>query len=223
MDEPKMYDPGDVLMVRPKNLKSTVNEFFNLLTSNNVKLNRKTKVRLTTKYPEMPIPNPLRRILTLEQICTDYWDLNGIPRRWCFQVLSKITPNQMEKEKLEEFTSSEGQQELYNYCNRPRRNILEVLHDFPYACSKLTLNVLFEIMQPIRQRAFSIASSYISIKNEIHLLVAVVKYKTKLAKERYGLCSTWLASLSMGDRIYVSIRNGTFNFPTANHLMVRIY
>lgn len=49
--------------------------------------------------------------------------------------------------------------------------------------------------------------------NEIHLLVAVVNYKTKLLEKRIGLCSTWLASLKCGDQIPFWIRKGTFKFP----------
>lgn len=49
--------------------------------------------------------------------------------------------------------------------------------------------------------------------NEIHLLVAVVTYKTKLLAKRIGLCSTWLASLKFNDKIPVWIQKGTFNFP----------
>jgi len=52
--------------------------------------------------------------------------------------------------------------------------------------------------------------------DEVHLLVAVVNYKTKLVKSRRGLCSTWLASLnsSQGDlRIPVWIKKGTISFP----------
>jgi len=82
-----------------------------------------------------------------------------IPNRYTFQLLSYFTDNELEKEKLKEFTTPEGQDELYSYCNRPRRTILEVLADFPHATAKLSLEYLFEIFSPIRPRAFSIASA----------------------------------------------------------------
>ena len=52
--------------------------------------------------------------------------------------------------------------------------------------------------------------------DEVHLLVAVVNYKTKLVKSRRGLCSTWLASLDSSQedlRIRVWIKKGTISFP----------
>jgi len=82
-----------------------------------------------------------------------------VPNRYTFQLLSYFTDSELEKEKLQEFTTPEGQDELYNYCNRPRRTILEVLTDFPYATANLSLEYLFEIFSPIHPRAFSIASA----------------------------------------------------------------
>jgi len=74
-------------------------------------------------------------------------------------LLSYFTDSELEKDKLQEFITPEGQEELYSYCNRPRRTILEVLADFPYATANLPLKYLFEVFSPIRPRAFSIASA----------------------------------------------------------------
>lgn len=128
------------------------------------------------------------------------------------RILSVISEDNLEKEKLHEFSTAAGQEELYNYINRPRRNILEVFADFPHTTKKLNIKVLFEIMSPIKPRAFSIASSLRATKEDLHVLVAVVKYKTKLFEPRYGLCSTWLASLECADKIIFWIQKGTFKF-----------
>lgn len=50
-------------------------------------------------------------------------------------------------------------------------------------------------------------------KGEVHILVAVVRYKTILKKPRIGLCSTWLASLQPGTKVAAYVRNGSFTFP----------
>lgn len=184
-----------------------------MLESNNVKLNPKTTVKLETKDPYMPVPKHLKSEITLNKLLEEYFDLSAIPRRNMFTVLAQMTSSELEKEKLLEFTSAEGQDDLYNYCNRPRRNVTEVLGDFPHACGNLTIAMMFEIFPAIKPRAFSIASSCQAHKNEIHLLVAVVKYKTKLVKERLGLCSNWLAGLKTGGRVPVWIKSGSFKFP----------
>ena len=204
------YQPGDVLYVRPKNCKKQVERFFSILNDNNVQVHPDMIVQISEK--EIKIPTVLNQTLRLGQIVEQYWDLSFKPRRSTMQVLSLISENELEKEKLHEFTTADGQEELYSYINRPRRNILELLADFPRTTSKLNLKLLFEIMSPIKPRAFSIASSLRVTENEIHLLVAVVKYKTKLLEPRYGLCSNWLANLMPGDEIIFWIRKGTFKF-----------
>lgn len=159
----------------------------------------------------MPAPEILSRPLPLITIARQFWDLNVLPRARAFEVLSYNCENELEKEKLLEFASFEGQQDLLSYVNRPRRTILEVLGDFPQATSKLTLDILFELFQPIKSRPFSIASSMLS--NRLDLLVAVVEYQTRLKAPRKGLCSNWLKTLEPGDRVKVSIKKGTFKFP----------
>jgi sulfite reductase alpha subunit-like flavoprotein len=162
-------------------------------------------------FPEMPVPAPLSRPLSLRTIATQYWDLNAMPTQRAFEVLSYNCDNELERDKLKEFCSFEGQEELLSYVNRPRRTILEVLQDFPHATSKLTLDLLFELFQPIKPRPFSIASSFMS--NRLDLLVAVVKYYSRLKAPRLGLCSNWLKNLKTGDQVRISIKKGTFKFP----------
>lgn len=160
---------------------------------------------------EMPVPSMLNHPLPIVTIARQYWDLNAIPRPRTFEVLAYNCHNELEKEKLLEFASFEGQEDLLSYANRPRRTILEVLNDFPHATSKLTLNMLFELFPPIKPRPFSIASSVLS--NRLDLLIAVVEYQTRLKAPRKGLCSNWLKTLQPGDRIKVSIKKGTLAFP----------
>lgn len=164
-------------------------------------------------FTEMPAPNVLNKPLSLRTIATQYWDLNSIPKTRAFEVLSYNCDNELERDKLKEFCSFEGQDELLSYANRPRRTILEMLQDFPRATSKLTLELLFELFQPIKPRPFSIASNFQS--NKLDLLVAVVKYYSRLKAPRLGLCSNWLKNLKVGDRVRISVKKGTFKFPKA--------
>ncbi|XP_047113286.1 NADPH-dependent diflavin oxidoreductase 1 isoform X2 [Schistocerca piceifrons] len=144
----------------------------------------------------------------------------AIPRRYFFELMAFLAELELEKEKLEEFASSEGQEDLFNYCNRPRRTLLEVLQDFPNTSSKIPLDYLFELFTPIKARAFSIASSPHGHPNEVHILVAVVKYRTKLLAPRLGLCSNWIATLNLNRRIPVWVKKGSFQFPSDTSIPV---
>ena len=121
---------------------------------------------------------------------TNYWDIQSIPRRYFFELLSHFTDDELEKEKLVEFNTAEGQQELYDYVNRPRRNILEVLYDFRHTTPNIPLEYLFDLIPAIKPRAFSIASCHQEARRQLQLLVARVKYRSTLVKPRVGLCST---------------------------------
>lgn len=50
--------------------------------------------------------------------------------------------------------------------------------------------------------------------DEIHVLMAVVTYKTKMFKPRLGVCSTWLACISPGTIVPLWVKKGTIAFPT---------
>lgn len=166
----------------------------------------------------MPVPQCLQRQLSLRTIATQLWDLNIIPRPRTFELLAINCKDELETEKLIEFTTPEGQEELFTYANRPRRTILEVLNDFPHSTSQLTLPLLFEVFQSIKPRSFSIASCHES--GVLDVLVAVVVYKTIMSKPRRGLCSNWMKDLAIGDKVQVVIKRGTFKLPTDDNVPV---
>ncbi|CAH1153947.1 unnamed protein product [Phaedon cochleariae] len=205
------YSPGDVFVVRPRNLPSQIEEFMKVLFSNGVNCPLDS-VFIIGQNDDIPVPDALKYEVTFRQLCSEYFDLMSIPRRHVFNILSQLTDSELEKEKCLEFTTAEGQQDLYSYTNRPRRNIVEVLADFPHATKNLTLETLLEIMPPIKPREFSIASSKKYHQDEVHILLAVVKYRTKLVKERLGLGSNYLAGLQKGDEVTAVIRKGSFRF-----------
>ena len=54
-------------------------------------------------------------------------------------------------------------------------------------------------------------------QNEIQILMAVVKYKTRIQAPRRGVCSTWLSCLepALDCRVPVWVKKGTIQFPTS--------
>ncbi|KAK3605906.1 hypothetical protein CHS0354_017812 [Potamilus streckersoni] len=204
------YSPGDVVMIQPQNMDDTVQDFISHLG-----INPDEAVTLEQNDPEIPLPD-LPQPCTMHYIVENYLDINCTPRRSFFEMLAYFADNELEKEKLQEFCSTEGQEELYSYCNRVKRTILEVLQDFPNTSANLPLNYLFDLIPRLQPRAFSIASSQQVFSNEIQILMAVVHYKTKLYKPRKGVCSTWLSSQDpvTNVRIPIWVRKGTIHFPT---------
>ncbi|KAF5909748.1 NADPH-dependent diflavin oxidoreductase 1, partial [Clarias magur] len=206
------YSAGDVLMMRPCNSPEDVDQFCQLL-----RLNPDHYFVLTpTDNNTAPVPVRLPQPCSVRFLVQEFLDIAAVPRRSFFELLATFTTNELEREKLQEFSSAEGQDELHSYCNRPRRTALEVLADFPHTTAELNVNYLLDLFPEIQPRSFSIASSLLEHPNRIQILVAVVKYKTRLLKPRKGLCSSWLASLesSSGDvRVPLWVKKGGLKFP----------
>ena len=202
------YQPGDVAVVQPENLQENIDFFFQLfphidpdMTFNLTSSNNRTKVPL--------LPQPC----TMRFAVKHYFDIQSIPKRYFFELLSHFTTDEMEREKFVEFTTAEGQQDLYDYCNRPRRNILEVLYDFRHTTPNIPVEYIWDLIPPIKPRSFSIASSPNYHGDVLELLVAVVNYRTVLKSPRRGLCSTWISRLRKGDIVNITTKRGTLVFP----------
>ncbi|KAK2712626.1 NADPH-dependent diflavin oxidoreductase 1-like [Artemia franciscana] len=204
------YLPGAVLMVQPKNLNENVKMFFQLFPHLLPDEELLLKVEPEVEYPSpLTLPQPF----TLRKAVETYFDIQSKPKRYFFELLSYFSQDELEKEKLLEFSKAEGQQDLYSYVNRPRRNILEVLYDFRHTTPYIPVNYLFELIPEMKARAFSIASSQDVYSSGAQLLVAVVNYKTRLSAPRLGLCSNFLARLRNGDKVDVWLKGGTVTFP----------
>ncbi|XP_048772680.2 NADPH-dependent diflavin oxidoreductase 1-like [Ostrea edulis] len=204
------YTPGDVVMIQPENSEDSVEEFLSLM-----KLNPCQRFTLHQNDPNIPLPPLLPQPCTVQHLVKHYLDINSVPRRSFFEFMALFSTDELEKEKLQEFCTPEGQEELYSYCNRVKRSILEVLQDFPNTSSSLQFEYLFDVIPQLQPRAFSIASSQVVFPDEIQILMAVVEYKTRLQKPRRGVCSTWLSRLKVSDKPFVPVwvKKGTIRFP----------
>ncbi|KAG8549501.1 hypothetical protein GDO81_020980 [Engystomops pustulosus] len=205
------YSPGDVVMIQPQNSHKDVQMFCSLL-----RLHPDSLFVLEPHDPDTPVPPQLPQPCSVQHLVERYLDIRSVPRRSFFQLLSYFSPDEQEREKLLEFSSAVGQEELYTYCNRPRRTTLEVLIDFPHTTPCIPADYLLELFPRIRPRTFSIASSMQVHPNKLQILMAVVQYKTRLHEVRRGLCSSWLASISPedGKRVPLWVKKGTLKFPS---------
>lgn len=58
---------------------------------------------------DIPLPDQLPQPCTIRHLVEHYLDIQGVPRRYFFELLSHFTNSELEKEKLQEFCSAEGQ------------------------------------------------------------------------------------------------------------------
>ncbi|KAG9305831.1 hypothetical protein G9A89_006242 [Geosiphon pyriformis] len=188
-DAALMYKPGDVVVVRPKNLKEEVDEFVKMMEWSSI---ADDPFILIPNQEDRQIPSSWEKILTLRKLFQNYLDIFSTPRRSFFEFLSFFTSDNDHTEKLREFCTAEGQDDLYAYNQRVRRTITE----------------------------FSISSSLKLYPQNIHLTVAIVDYKTRLQNPRRGVCTKWLANLKPESEIMIKIAKGTMRLPASSTLPV---
>ncbi|XP_034520765.1 NADPH-dependent diflavin oxidoreductase 1 isoform X2 [Ailuropoda melanoleuca] len=205
------FAAGDVVLIQPENSASHSQQFCQVLG-----LDPDQNFTLLPREPGVSCPARLPQPCSVRHLVSHYLDIASVPRRSFFELLACLSPHELEREKLLHFSSPQGQEELYSYCSRPRRTILEVLCDFPHTAGAIPADYLLDLIPPIRPRAFSIASSLLAHPSRLQILMAVVQYQTRLKEPRRGLCSSWLASLDPGQgpvQVPLWVRPGGLTFP----------
>ncbi|KAM4532222.1 NADPH-dependent diflavin oxidoreductase 1 [Fundulus diaphanus] len=204
------FAAGDVVMIRPQNSAEDVQLFCQLLRLD-------PDASFTLRATDgAPVPARLPQPCSVRHLVERYLDVGAVPRRSFFELLASLASSELERDKLAEFSSAAGQDELHGYCSRPRRTALEVLADFPRTTAEIRTDHLLDLFPEIQPRSFSIASSLKVHQNRLQILVAVVRYRTKLHKPRRGLCSSWLASLDpqQGEVLVpLWVKKGSLRFP----------
>lgn len=67
------------------------------------------KLWLCIFLSEQPLPANVPPTLTLREAFTRYLDINAVPRRSFFNLLRHFATEELEREKLDEFCTPEGQ------------------------------------------------------------------------------------------------------------------
>lgn len=151
------YPPGATATIFPKNFPSDVSEFLSLMSWTDI---ADVPIHFVPSTPEAARdtrpPLALSIPLTLRSLLTNHLDIMAIPRRSFFGQLQQYTTEEMHLERLQEFTSPELIDELYDYTTRPRRSILEAISDFPSV--RLPWQKICSVIPMMRGRQFSIAS-----------------------------------------------------------------
>ena len=153
---------------------------------------------------------------TLRDLLTNNFDFTAIPKRNFLREVAEFAADPRERERLIEFVIRGNEQEFYDYTTRPRRTILEVLQDFPSV--RIPFGQTVDLFPLIRGREFSIANGGKELKGlefkdtAIHLVAALVEYKTIIRKPRQGLCSRYIKTLAPGTSLMIG-----FKVPSSEH------
>jgi len=110
------------------------------------------------------------------------------PPRRIVQTLAARASEPAERAALEGLLLPESAEALAKWLRD--REFIDLLLEFPSA--RLTPQELVEHMRRLMPRLYSVASSPRLHREDVHLMVAIVRYETN-GRDRVGVCSTYLA------------------------------
>ncbi|KAI0270505.1 riboflavin synthase domain-like protein [Gloeopeniophorella convolvens] len=203
------YEPGDIAVIHPEANPSDVDAFLTMMRWAKI---ADDPIRIQHVFEDQSLPDHLPIVSTLRILFTRYLDFSAVPKRSFFSLLKYLTTDEREREKLEEFASPEGAEELYEYTTRAHRTIHEVLSEF--RAVRVPRDHIFDLFPPLRAREFSIASAVRAHPRAVHLCVAIINYKTKLKARRRGVGTAYLAALPIGGtRLRIGLTKGLLALP----------
>ncbi|SCU92228.1 LAMI_0E09384g1_1 [Lachancea mirantina] len=208
----EQYYPGDTASIYPCNSDESVQKF---LECQPEWLSIADKpLKFEGILPSDLVDGGIITYKTLRTLLKYHLDINSIPRKiffmktWMFATdASRLQGGEQQldqqRSKLRQFALDEDMEDLYDYCNRPRRSILEVLQDFPSLVLPWTF--LFDFLPILKPRLFSISSS--PSQSPVELTIALVKYQTILRQVRRGVCSQYIDQLREGDIVRYKLQH----------------
>ena len=209
---PLQYSVGDTISLYPENDPKDIQSFINIQGLTDI-----ADSPLNVDCPKHMEPEGgWVRNLTLRALLQYHLDIMAVPPRSFFQRAYHFASDEREREKLEELGRIEESEQLYNYANRPRRSILEVIQEF--FSLRIPLEQLLEVIPLIKPRLFSICN--IPDPTKVELTVAIVEYSTVIRRVRKGLCTSWLKRLKFGDHIVLSVNQNDLKIPDADMILV---
>ncbi len=166
------YSVGDSLGIFPSNAESAVNEVLSVVGADGEEM---------VTIPKHEEPMALRDAL--------FHHLNiAVQSKKLLEVLAAKTGDAGEKEKLEALLQPGARQEMMDFLSH--RELADLLEEFPGV--RFSAQELVDHLKRLVPRLYSIASSPLLFPDEVHLTVAVVRYRTN-NRDRVGVCSTYLA------------------------------
>ncbi len=200
------YKAGDSIGVYPTNRAEEVAETLRLLGA-------------TGDEPVLPAMLKLTEPITLREALGARLSLAG-PTRRALELLQARTADAAERARLDALLAPEAREALQAFLDE--RAYVDLLAEFPGA--RVTPQELVDLMRKLMPRLYSIASSPKRFPREVHLTVAVLRYRSN-GRDRVGVCSTFLADRAVPGETPVPVFISHSHFgppanPAADAIMV---
>lgn len=205
------YNSGDVISMIPLNDQTAVDKAITALGWEDV-ADRRMIIQSNKGIgldPEWLGEQTLRKLL-IQSL-----DLFGRPNlAFIKSFLSILGPELSEVDRLK----LSNHETFLRACFDARRSIFDILRKYPEPVAHLGQKDparLLDLLPTIEPRSYSIASSpsHGQDPTYIQLLIHIVHYNTAEGESRNGICTQWISSLEVGDRIGIDILKGEMRLP----------
>ncbi|MDR2628934.1 MAG: hypothetical protein LBC30_03025 [Puniceicoccales bacterium] len=198
------YKCGDSIAVFPKNNEGEVAEILRLL-----KIAPETQVKLPFLGEKISILSALGEYLCITNLSDQFW-------KWLAEIETDSAMGLFVNDKI---LSSDPECQVL----AKSYSLLEILAKFDGHC-KVEPGELVSKLRRLTPRLYSIASSPLVDRNEIHIVVGVVSYTSAIGNKRNGIASNYLAHhANIGEGIRIFVVKSMFALPTnaeSNIIMV---
>ncbi|OAM87605.1 sulfite reductase subunit alpha [Termitidicoccus mucosus] len=170
------YKAGDSIGVYSTNRPGEVAEILELLGASG-------------DEPVLPAMLKLAEPIALREALSARLSLAG-PTRKALELLQAKTTDAAEQARLAALLAPEAREALQAFLDE--RAYVDLLAEFPAGRAGVTPQELADLMRKLMPRLYSIASSPKAFPREVHLTVAILRYRSN-GRDRVGVCSTFLA------------------------------
>jgi len=201
------YEAGDHIGIFAQNKPASVEKIGKMLD-----VDLSTVIKLVDLDEESSKRHPFPCPTSYRTALTHYVDICAPVKSHLLKALSEHTEDEKQREKLVFLStaSDEGLGEYSQFIQKERRSIVDVLEHFD-SC-RPPLDLLLEMLPRLQARYYSISSSQKMDGSTVSVTAHVTTYQIG-DRTIDGVCTTYLASKAVGDRIPVFIRRSTFRLP----------
>jgi len=197
-----VYEAGDHVSILARNDPEQVNQVIKLLG-----LNLKTIVKVETSLPECY--NAIPEKVTIEELFSQYLDLNGRPNRTLLRAFKQYTKDTFIKERLDKILDPSDTQFFDDLMKDI--SVSEFIFEFGKG-GYPPLDVLATAIPQIQSRLYSIASAPSATSTAMDLVITDNIFGP--GNSRRGLCTSFLRRFGL-TRIAIRTQKGCFGYPSS--------
>ena len=148
---------------------------------------------------------------TVHQALVQNVDIFGRPPKRFYEALADFATNAKEKQDLLTLSMPAGSTEFQRRAEVDTATFADVLQEFPSAHP--SFSDLSRIVNPMKRREYSIASSQRVTPNSVSLLIVTVGWVDSKKRSRFGQATRYLNDLVPGTAVTVSVKPSVMKLP----------